>query len=91
MGLFSKDFSRWVLLSNLFAWPVAYLVSNKWLQNFPYRTSINIWTFLISAVLALIIALFTVSYQSIKAAWANPADALRYEKPLASARPAQNS
>lgn len=79
MVLFSKGFSRWVLLSNLFAWPVAYLVSNKWLQNFPYRTSINIWTFLISAVLALIIALFTVSYQSIKAAWANPADALRYE------------
>ena len=79
MALFSKDFSRWVLFSNLFAWPVAYLVSHQWLQNFPYRTSINIWTFLISAALALIIALFTVSYQSIKAAWANPADALRYE------------
>ncbi|MFC2166338.1 ABC transporter permease [Acidobacteriota bacterium] len=79
MVLFSKDFSRWVLFSNLFAWPLAYLISNQWLQNFPYRTNINIWTFLISAVLALIIALFTVSYQSIKAAWANPADALRCE------------
>ena len=79
MLLFSKDFSRWVLVSNLFAWPVAYLVSNHWLQNFHYRTSINIWTFLISAVLALIIALITVSYQTNKEAWANPADALRYE------------
>ena len=79
MVLFSKDFSRWVLLSNLFAWPIAYWISKQWLQNFPYRTSINIWTLLISGVLALFIALATVSYQSIKAAWANPADALRYE------------
>ena len=79
MVLFSRDFSRWVLFSNLFAWPAAYLVSNQWLQNFPYRTNINLWTFLISAVLALIIALFTVSFQSIKSAWTNPVDSLRYE------------
>ena len=52
---------------------------NKWLQNFAYRTDIRIWTFVVPAALVFIIALCTISYQSIKAATANPVDSLRYE------------
>jgi len=52
---------------------------NKWLQNFAYRMNIGLGIFLTSAMIALVIALLTVSYQSIKAATANPIDSLRYE------------
>jgi len=77
--LLSKEFTKWVLVSNVIAWPVAYFIMNKWLQNFAYRTGIGAGIFLASAALTLGIALLTVSYQSIKAAAANPADSLRYE------------
>ncbi len=77
--LLSKEFLRWVLLANLFAWPIAYFVMNKWLQNFAYRIHIGIVSFLISGGTALLIAYLTVSYQSIKSARANPVDSLRYE------------
>jgi ABC-type antimicrobial peptide transport system permease subunit len=79
MALFSKDFSRWVLLANVFAWPVAYLVSHTWLQSFPYRIGVSVWTLVLSAAVALFISLLTVSYQSFKAATATPLEALRYE------------
>jgi putative ABC transport system permease protein len=77
--LLSKDFSKWVLLANLIAWPVAYFVMNKWLQNFAYRIDIGWWVFALAGGLALLIALLTVSTQAIKAALANPVEALRYE------------
>jgi ABC-type transport system, involved in lipoprotein release, permease component len=77
--LLSKEFSKWVLFANLVAWPVAYLMMNRWLQNFAYQTNIGLWPFLLSALLALIIALFTVSYQSVRAAFTDPVDCLRYE------------
>jgi putative ABC transport system permease protein len=77
--LLSRDFTKWVILANVLAWPVAYLVMNKWLQNFAYRISLAIWMFILSGVIALIIALFTVSTKALKAAVANPADSLRYE------------
>jgi len=77
--LLNKDFIKWVLMANLIAWPLAYYAMNKWLQNFAYRIGLNIWMFIGSATLAFIIALLTVSYQSIKAARANPVDSLRYE------------
>ena len=76
---FSKSFTRWVLVANIIAWPAAYFLMKKWLENFAYRTTISIWTFVLSGLLALLIAVITVSYQSIKAATANPVDALRYE------------
>jgi len=79
VSLFSKEFTKLVLISNLIAWPAAYLIMNKWLQSFSYRTNIGIWTFLSSAVLALVIAFITVSYQSIKAALTNPVESLHYE------------
>jgi len=77
--LLSKEFAKWVLVANLIAWPVAYYAMNRWLQGYAYRTSIDISVFLLSAILALLTALVTVSYQSIKAAFANPGDSLRYE------------
>jgi len=77
--LLSRELVKWVFIANLIAWPLAWLFSNRWLQNFAYRINVSIWTFILSAALALAIALITVSYQSIKAARANPVDSLRYE------------
>ena len=75
----SKEFTKWVLLANLIAWPVAFYAMNRWLQGFAYRDELNVWTFVLSAILSLLIALLTVSYQSVRAALANPVDALKYE------------
>ena len=77
--LLSKQFIKWVLIANIFAWPTAYFIMNKWLQSFAYRINIGVWMFVLSAVLAVGIALITVSYQAFKAARANPIDSLRYE------------
>jgi len=77
--LISKDFTKWVLVANLIAWPVAYFFMNTWLQNFAYRTNLALWIFALSGVIALVVALLTVSYQAIKAAVANPVQSLRYE------------
>ncbi len=77
--LLTKEFTRWVLVANLVAWPVAWVVMNSWLQGFAYRTQIGWPVFLLSGLLALGIALITVSYQSIKAATLNPVDSLKYE------------
>ena len=77
--LLTKEFTRFVFLANIIAWPAAYFLMNKWLQNFAYRINIGLGIFVISALLALFMALLTISYQSIKAATANPVDSLRYE------------
>jgi putative ABC transport system permease protein len=66
-------------MANVLAWPVALFAMNRWLQNFPYPVKIGISTFIITAGFAFVIALFTVVFQSIKAARANPVDSLRYE------------
>jgi putative ABC transport system permease protein len=75
----SKEFVIWILISTIFAFPVGWYFMNKWLQEFAYRTDLSVWIFLLSGLAALAVALLTVSYQSIKAATANPADSLRYE------------
>lgn len=77
--LLSKEFTKLVLISNIIAWPLAYFVMSYWLQNFAYQTKIKLWIFLVSATATLLIAVITVSYQSLKAALANPADSLRHE------------
>lgn len=77
--LLSKDFVKWVALANLIAWPIAWYTSTKWLENYAYRTTMHVGMLLFAGFLALAIALLTISYQSIKAATANPADSLRYE------------
>ncbi len=74
-----KDFTKWVALANLVAWPVAYLAMNRWLEGFAYRTDLAWWLFALSGTLALAIALGTVGWQAIGVATANPVEALRYE------------
>lgn len=77
--LLSKEFVLLISLANIIAWPIAYFAMNKWLQNFAFRIHINIWTFVISAAMALLIGIVTVGYQAVKTATANPVDSLRYE------------
>lgn len=77
--LLVKDFAKWVLIANIIALPIAYYGVNEWLQNFAYRIEINYWLFLLGGFIALLIALATVSFQSVKAALANPVDSLRNE------------
>ena len=77
--LLSKDFLKLVLIANLIAWPVAWLVMHKWLQDFAYRINISWWVFLAAGFAALLIALLTISFQAIKAAIANPVKSLRSE------------
>ena len=77
--LLTKQFTKWVLIANIIAWPAGYFAVNKWLQNFAYRTGIPIWIFFVAAVIALGIAFITVGWQAIKAASAKPVESLRYE------------
>ncbi len=77
--LLLKDFAKWVLISNIIAWPIAYFALNKWLEDFAYRIDIELWVFITASFTAILIAVITVSYQSIKAAIANPVKSLRYE------------
>ncbi|MGN6440159.1 MAG: ABC transporter permease [Agriterribacter sp.] len=77
--LLSKDFLKLVLISNVLAWPLAWFVINKWLQDFAYRISVNWLVFIAAAAAALLIALLTISFQAIKAAVANPVKSLRTE------------
>jgi len=77
--LLSKDFIKWALIANIIAWPIAWYAMNKWLQGFAYRIDMTILPFLLSGILAILIALLTVSWQAVKAATANPIDSLRYE------------
>jgi putative ABC transport system permease protein len=79
INLLSQEYTKLILLANLVACPIAYLVMNKWLQNFAYHTNVGIQIFLISAVSSFIITIATVSFQGVKAAIANPVKSLRYE------------
>jgi len=78
--LLGKKYMQWLILASFIAWPVIYLVMQKWLQNnFVYRTKIGIFTFVFSAAVAFAITLISIGFQTIKAARANPVDSLRYE------------
>jgi len=77
--LLTKEFCKWVIISIVVAWPIAYFLMDKWLQNFAYKTDVGIFTYLISGCFALLIAIITVSFQTIKTAISNPVDALKYE------------
>ena len=77
--MISREFTRWVLLANIIAFPLAYFTMRRWLQSFAYRSDIGWLVFLLSGCIALVIALLTVGFQALKAATANPVDALRYE------------
>jgi len=77
--LFIVQFSKWVIISNLIAWPLSYFVMKTWLQNFTYRIDFPFWTFIISLLLSLTIAVITVSWQALKASRMNPATSIRAE------------
>jgi ABC-type antimicrobial peptide transport system permease subunit len=79
VSLLSRDFLKLVLLANILAWPLAWWAMQRWLQDFEYRSPIGWWIFAIAGIGALLIALITVSFQAMKAAVANPVDALRSE------------
>jgi putative ABC transport system permease protein len=77
--LLSTEFTKWVLLANLVAWPVAYYAMTTWLHGFAYKVDITPWVFVASGLIALTIAMLTVGFHTIKAATANPVESLRYE------------
>jgi ABC-type antimicrobial peptide transport system permease subunit len=77
--LVAREFLQMVLVAVIIASPVAWWLMHQWLQDFAYRIHISIWVFLFSALAALLIALFTVSFQALRAAWLNPVDNLRSE------------
>jgi putative ABC transport system permease protein len=77
--LMTKDFVKLVLVANGIAWPLAYLGMRNWLQNFAYRTKIGIGVFLLTGLVSILIALLTVTYQSLRAALTDPAKAVKYE------------
>jgi putative ABC transport system permease protein len=78
-GLLSREFTKWVVIANLVAWPVAAFGMSRWLQGFAYRIPLGVGPFILSASLALAVAWVTVSYQAIRAALTNPVKSLRYE------------
>lgn len=77
--LLNKDFVKWVAIAFIIATPIAFLAMKKWLDTFAYQTELSWWIFITAGILALAIALLTVSWQSWKAATRNPVEALRYE------------
>ena len=79
LALLNKDFMKWVAIAVVIATPIAYYAMNKWLEIFAYKTSLSWWIFALAGVLALGIALLTISWQSWRAATRNPVEALRYE------------
>ena len=79
MTMLNQDFVKWVMIAFVMATPIAYYAMHKWLENFAYKTTLSWWVFALAGLLALGIALLTVSWQSWRAATRNPVEALRYE------------
>ena len=79
LNMLNNDYAKWVGIACLIAFPVAWYAMNKWLRNFAYKTDIMWWIFLIAGMMALIITLVTVAWQSWRAARKNPVETLRYE------------
>ncbi len=77
VNLLSKQFIKPVIIANLIAWPVSWMLMNKWLSDYAYRTDISLWIFAIVSLFGLALTLFTISFQSIRSAIANPVDSLK--------------
>lgn len=75
----SSDFTKWVIVANILAWPLAYWAMDKWLQLFEYRTEISFWIFVLTFGITSVISVITIIYQVIHAARANPVDTIKYE------------
>lgn len=79
LRLLSLDFTKWVLLANVIAWPLTWFAMKKWLESFAYRVDISLWIFLLAGIIAFVIALTTVSFHALRASRQNPGMSLRYE------------
>lgn len=79
VGIFSREFTKWVLLANLIAWPIAWFYMEKWLNNYAYRIEMPLWVFVAVAALVIIIASITVGHQSWRSATQDPVKSLKYE------------
>ena len=77
--MLSREFTRWVIVANLIAWPVAFYFMEDWLENFAYKTVITWDIFMLAGGVALVISMLTVTFQAARAALANPVEAWRYE------------
>ncbi len=77
--MLSKEYVRIILISNLIGWPIAYIAMSRWLEGFAYSIDLSWYYFLVAGLMTVMVAMFTVSYQSVKAAFSNPVDSLRNE------------
>jgi putative ABC transport system permease protein len=77
--MMSKDFVKLVIIANLIAWPIAWFAVYNWLNDFAYRINISWWVFGIAGIVAVMIALVTVSYQAIRAGLSNPVKSLKID------------
>lgn len=77
--LFSKQYLKLILIANVIAWPLAWYLMNKWLQDFPYRTKISWWMFAVSLSAGIVIAFAAIAFKTLKAAMRNPVESLRAE------------
>ena len=77
--LIFSEFTILLVISNFIAWPIGYIIMNKWLENFAYRINMNLTIFIMTGMTTLVLSFLTVGYQTIKAARMNPVDSLRYE------------
>jgi hypothetical protein len=80
LSLLTVDFTRWVLLANLIAWPLSLFAMRRWLEGFANRTDISLWIFGMAGVIAFLVALGTVSFHAIRASMLNPGISPRYEE-----------
>jgi putative ABC transport system permease protein len=79
LSLLTKDFSKLILIAILIASPLSWYIMNNWLQSFAYKIELSWWIFLVSGLVVIMIALFTVSIHTLKAAASDPVKSLRYE------------
>ena len=77
--LISKDFIKWIMMANIIAWPVAWLIMKNWLDNFAYHIDIHLWIFIMSGMISVVIAFITTGIHSVISALKNPVEAIRYE------------
>jgi putative ABC transport system permease protein len=79
ISLLSKEFLLLTAIASFIAWPISFFYMNKWLQNFAYRTTVELWVYFLAGFLAISITLITISFQTIKSALINPVESLKYE------------
>ena len=77
--MLAKDFTKWVIIANIIAWPLAYYLSNKFFQDYPYKIELSIWFFILSGLIAFTVALLTIIFLAYTSARRNPVESLRYE------------